>query len=46
MRGGTLRTIMRQLTVVEAGRVEWQEVPDAVLPGPAGAIVERLRSPA
>ena len=34
MRGGTLGTIMRQLTFVEAGRVEWQEAPDAVLSGP------------
>jgi alcohol dehydrogenase len=33
---------MRQLTFVEAGRVEWQDVPDAVLPGPAGAVVRPL----
>ena len=46
MHGGTLGTLMRELTFVEAGRVEWQEAPDAVLPGPAGAIVAcRLRSP-
>jgi alcohol dehydrogenase len=33
---------MRQLTFVEAGRVEWRVVPDAVLPGPAGAVVRPL----
>src|SRR5262245_5012916 len=33
---------MRQLTFVEAGRVEWQEAPDAVLPGSAGALVRPL----
>jgi threonine dehydrogenase-like Zn-dependent dehydrogenase len=33
---------VRQLTFVEAGRVEWQEVPDAVVPGPAGAVVRPL----
>src|SRR6266849_1024135 len=33
---------MRQLTYVEAGRVEWQDAPDAVLPGPAGAVVRPL----
>lgn len=33
---------MRQLTFVEAGRVEWQDVPDPVLPGPAGALVRPL----
>jgi hypothetical protein len=37
--GVTLVTVMRQLTFVEAGRVEWREVPDAVLPGPSGAVV-------
>jgi threonine dehydrogenase-like Zn-dependent dehydrogenase len=33
---------VRQLTFVEAGRVEWQEAPDAVVPGPAGAVVRPL----
>jgi alcohol dehydrogenase len=33
---------MRQLTYVESGRVEWQEAPDAVVPGPAGALVRPL----
>jgi threonine dehydrogenase-like Zn-dependent dehydrogenase len=33
---------VRQLTFVEAGRVEWQEVPDPVVPGPAGALVRPL----
>ncbi len=33
---------MRQLTYVEAGRVEWQEALDAVVPGPAGALVRPL----
>jgi threonine dehydrogenase-like Zn-dependent dehydrogenase len=33
---------VRQLTYVEAGRVEWQEAPDAVPPGPAGAVVRPL----
>jgi len=33
---------MRQLTFVEAGRVEWQEVPDPVLPDSAGAIVRPI----
>src|SRR6266542_3533728 len=33
---------MRQLTYVDAGRVEWQEAPDAVVPGPSGAVVRPL----
>ena len=33
---------MRQLTFVEAGRVEWREQPDAVAPDPAGAVVRPL----
>ena len=33
---------MRQLTFVEAGRVEWQEQPDPLVPGPAGAVVRPL----
>jgi len=33
---------VRQLTFVEAGRVEWQEQPDPLGPGPAGAVVRPL----
>jgi len=33
---------MRQLTFVEAGRIEWREQPDAVVPDPAGAVVRPL----
>ena len=33
---------MRQLTFVESRRIEWQDVPDAVPLGPAGAIVRPL----
>jgi threonine dehydrogenase-like Zn-dependent dehydrogenase len=35
-------TVTRQLTFVEAGRVEWREVADAVLPGPSSAVVRPL----
>jgi len=34
--------VVRQLTLVEAGRVEWQDGPDVVMPGPAGAVVRPL----
>jgi threonine dehydrogenase-like Zn-dependent dehydrogenase len=33
---------MRQLTYVEAGRVEWQEAADAVVPEPDGALLRPL----
>jgi threonine dehydrogenase-like Zn-dependent dehydrogenase len=33
---------MRQLTYVEAGRVEWQEAPDPVVPEPDGALLRPL----
>ena len=33
---------MRQLTFVEAGRVEWRDLPDVVLPDAAGAVVRPL----
>ena len=38
----TLVLAVRPLTFIEAGRVEWQEVPDATVPGPAGAVVRPL----
>src|SRR6267142_675717 len=40
--GAKLALAVRQLTFVEAGRVEWQEAPDAVVPDPAGAVVRPL----